>query len=133
MHGLLWIMLLAGRGPVVAKPTSVAKPANPGAAVAPLQPAILTPGNYPLRRGVADDAAPALEAVAAQMSASLPPPPDSKAWIQPRYVSEKVLYSRLPLGDAGRGVLIALDESTGTGYGYDRLYFDAGLDANLAA
>jgi len=56
----------------------------------------------------------------------------------PAFSSDKPLYGQLPVdmsfGDHGAGALyhFALDESGGTGAGYDRLYIDRDRDADLS-
>ena len=52
---------------------------------------------------------------------------------EPEYASSKPLYIALELGDDLDSVFTgAIDESGGTGSGYDRLYLDANNDGNLA-
>jgi hypothetical protein len=50
----------------------------------------------------------------------------------PRFASEHPLYGYMPLPEAqGARRCFALDESKGTGTGYDRLYFDANANLDL--
>jgi hypothetical protein len=135
--------LRGGRGPG-AVPTRVPNPAardsyRPASRVglpsaARLPTVLLTPGVYPLRVAACrDEDAPALEPLPLPVTGTPPLLPGGPPFVEPRYASRQPLYARLPLGEVAAGVLVALDESGGAGSGYDRLYFDARLDGNLAA
>ena len=51
---------------------------------------------------------------------------------QPKYVSEKPLFGSLKLGSPKTVRFFVLDESGGTGKGYDVLYFDANFNNDLS-
>ncbi len=63
--------------------------------------------------------------------------PNEQVQRYPQFISERPLYGSLIVGplpgsrNSGLCYHFAVDESAGTGRGYDRLYFDAGLDLDL--
>ena len=68
-----------------------------------------------------------LTAVAASVKAEQPPSPK-----EPRYVSQSPLYLNVVFGeDAGKGMLVVLDETKGDGTGYNVAYVDESLDGDL--
>ena len=53
---------------------------------------------------------------------------------EPKYVSEKPAYRFFAFGPEGKSVMaMVLDESQGTGKGYDVLYIDLNLDRDITA
>jgi len=63
--------------------------------------------------------------------------PDPNVAVYPKFVSSQPIYGTVDFSDpmdnpeAGKAYRFALDESGGTGTGYDRLYFDLNHDLNL--
>jgi hypothetical protein len=150
---MVWLVLLTLAGSVfdlvgagsvraAAKSTAVARAATKGRpapalslrAAARAAVPVLTPGIYPLRtvqRGAGPG--PEIEPLPLPVTATPPPVESGPSLLLPRFQSTRPLYTWLGLGNTGVGVLAALDESWGTGAGYDRLYADLDLNGNLAA
>src|SRR5262249_26175819 len=150
---MVWLVLLtlggsvfhlvgAGSVRAAAKSTAVVRAATKGRpapalflrAAARAAVPVLTPGIYPLRtvqRG--EGPGPEIEPLPLPVTATPPPVENGPPLLLPRFQSTRPLYTWLGLGNTGVGVLAALDESWGTGAGYDRLYADLDLNGNLAA
>jgi hypothetical protein len=121
------------RGPAVVR----LRPARPGrdAAAAGSEAALLlVPGAYPLRAAPVEpgDGTAWAEAMQPLPLPAVPAPPGPGSGSLPSFSSQQPLYVTVPLGGEDGGALVALDESGGTGTGYDRLYADADRDGQLA-
>jgi len=50
---------------------------------------------------------------------------------EPKYGSAKPMYLNIVFGEDPKGMLMVIDESKGTGKGYDRAYFDESMEGDL--
>ncbi len=126
MHWLLLLTLISPRG--------TAAPLTPGPS--PVRPvriaaraALLATGTFPLQRATWDRrTGPDLEPAPLPIALA----PEGLLGMESRYVSARPAAGALLLGDPGTAVPFILDESFGSGRGYDRLILDLNLDGDLS-
>ena len=88
-------------------------------------------GHFPLAYAH-EDVAGIREALELDATISLAPNPKERLAAEPDYTSERPMYGAIDLGNGTDTTFtIALDESTGTEGGYDRLYFDTNNNEDL--